>query len=50
MRTAILFGCGMIADAININPGHSKEYLCVAGVVVIICMGMDIVDFFRNKK
>lgn len=50
MRTAILFGCGMIADSINIHPGHSDIYNIFLSIVLLFCVIMDIIDFCRNNK
>ena len=51
MRTAILFGAMIIADSINKeNLSFSDYTIKFIAIVILVCMCMDIVDFFRNKK
>lgn len=52
MRTAIMFGCMCISDAIRADwfPKDSKA-ATFFGIIIMVMMAMDIIDFFnKNKK
>jgi hypothetical protein len=47
MRTAIMFGCTIIADAINQRDYKPETYQFI-GAVIVCMMIMDIIDFTKN--
>lgn len=51
MRTVILIGAMIIADAINPSLDISSKALTFVGVLVIASMFMDLTEFIdRNRK
>jgi hypothetical protein len=49
MRTAIILGCMMIAEAINphfLNFNDMKDVATVTAIVIGVAMAMDVWDFF----
>jgi hypothetical protein len=52
MRTAILLGAILIADAIDGTPGlpYNENAIYGIGVILLVCMIMDVVDFGRHEK
>jgi hypothetical protein len=50
MRTVILIGAMIIADAINPEMIIKESTTTFVGFLVIASMAMDLIDFFRKDK
>lgn len=50
MRTAILIGSVIIGDAINPTNLNDPNVIKFVGIIILVAMVMDVVDFFRGKN